>query len=165
MPPAERRGVRPTAPAVSRHVGHPVAPVGSLEEKAASPPREAREAALAAADERLGAQMKRAVAALLDKKAEKLLVLDLGGLTAMSDYFVLASATSDRQAQALAEAVEEAMKAEGRRPLSVEGFQKATWILLDYGDAVFHIFLSEARRFYGLERLWGDAPDSTAAFS
>jgi ribosome-associated protein len=131
---------------------------------AASPPP-ALETARAAADERLAAQVKRAVAALLDKKAGKLVVLNLGGLTAMSDYFVLASATSDRQAQALAEAVEEAMKAEGRRPLSVEGYNKATWILLDYGDAVFHIFHEEARRFYGLERLWGDAPDATARFS
>jgi len=131
---------------------------------AASPPP-ALETARAAADERLAAQVKRAVAALLDKKAGKLVVLNLGGLTAMSDYFVLASATSDRQAQALAEAVEEAMKAEGRRPLSVEGYHKATWILLDYGDAVFHIFHEEARRFYGLERLWGDAPDATARFS
>ena len=138
-------------------------PVGSLEEMVAAPPAPA--SAGAAVDERLVEQVKRAVAALLDKKAEKLVVLNLGGLTAMSDYFVLASATSNRQAQALAEAVEEAMKADGRRPLSVEGYHKATWILLDYGDAVFHIFHEEARRFYGLERLWGDAPDATARFS
>jgi len=144
---------------------NPVPRVGPLEEPASAPPPPGREAARAAADERLVAQVKRAVAALLDKKAEKLLVLNLGGLTAMSDYFVLASATSGRQAQALAEAVEEAMKAEGRRPLSVEGFQRSTWILLDYGDAVFHIFHDEARRFYGLERLWGDAPDATERFS
>ena len=117
------------------------------------------------ADDRLVAHVKRAVAALLDKKAEKLVVLNLGGLTTMSDYFVLASATSDRQAQALADAVEQAMKAEGRRPLSTEGYQRARWILLDYGDAIFHIFHEEARRFYGLERLWGDAPDATARFS
>lgn len=109
--------------------------------------------------------MKRAVSALLDKKAEKLVVLNLGGLTVLSDYFVLASATSDRQAQALADAVEQAMKAEGRRPLSTEGYQRASWILLDYGDAVFHIFHEEARRFYGLDRLWGDAPDATTRFS
>jgi len=118
----------------------------------------------AASDERLVELVKRAVLALLDKKAEKLVVLNIGGLTSMSDYFVLASATSDRQAQALADAVEEAMKAEGRRPLSTEGYQRASWILLDYGDAVFHIFHDEARRFYGLDRLWGDAPDATARF-
>jgi ribosome-associated protein len=117
------------------------------------------------ADARLTAQVKKGVAALLDKKAEKLVVLNLAGLTAMSDYFVLATATSDRQSQALADAVEAALKTEGRRPLSVEGYQSGTWILLDYGDVVFHIFHDVARRFYGLERLWGDAPDLTPHFS
>jgi len=115
-------------------------------------------------DARLTAQLKRGVAALLDKKAEKLVVLNLQGLTTMSDYFVLATAGSDRQAQALADAVEAALKAEGRRPLSIEGYRSAAWILLDYGDVVFHVFHDEARRFYGLERLWGDAPDATSAF-
>jgi ribosome-associated protein len=124
-----------------------------------------RETGNAAADERVATQVKRAVAALLDKKAEKLVVLNLSGLTAVSDYFVLASATSVRQAQALADAVDEAMKSEGRRPLSVEGYHSATWILLDFGDVVFHVFHDEARRFYGLERLWGDAPDATSRFS
>lgn len=124
-----------------------------------------RESMNAAADEKLRTQLKRAVSVLLDKKAEKLVILNLVGLTTVSDYFVLATAMSDRQAQAMADAVEEAMKAEGRRPTSVEGYQTATWILLDYGDVVFHLFHDEARRFYGLERLWGDAPDATARFS
>ena len=115
-------------------------------------------------DERLTEQLKKGVAALLDKKAEKLVVLNLQGLTTISDYFVLATAGSDRQAQALSDAVELALKAAGRRPLSIEGYSSATWILLDYGDVVFHVFHDEARRFYGLERLWGDAPDATAAF-
>jgi ribosome-associated protein len=128
-------------------------------------PAARREARNAAADERVVTQLKRAVTALLDKKAEKLVVLNLLGLTAVSDYFVLASAGSRRQAQALADAVDEAMKAEGRRPLSIEGYQSAIWILLDFGDVVFHVFHDEARRFYGLERLWGDAPDATSRFS
>jgi ribosome-associated protein len=115
-------------------------------------------------DERLTEQLKKGVAALLDKKAEKLVVLNLQGLTTISDYFVLATAGSDRQAQALSDAVEVALKAAGRRPLSIEGYSSAAWILLDYGDVVFHVFHDEARRFYGLERLWGDAPDATAAF-
>jgi len=115
-------------------------------------------------DERLTEQLKKGVAALLDKKAEKLVVLNLQGLTTISDYFVLATAGSDRQAQALSDAVEVALKAVGRRPLSIEGYSSAAWILLDYGDVVFHVFHDEARRFYGLERLWGDAPDATAAF-
>ena len=115
-------------------------------------------------DERLTEQLKKGVAALLDKKAEKLVVLNLQGLTTISDYFVLATAGSDRQAQALSDAVELALKAAGRRPLSIEGYSSAAWILLDYGDVVFHVFHDEARRFYGLERLWGDAPDATATF-
>jgi ribosome-associated protein len=163
-------------------VRHPVEPVGAIDDLIAatlrrvgkghgSPVEEAvervrqRESLNAAADERLRTQLKRAVSALLDKKAEKLVVLNLEGLTTMSDYFVLATAMSDRQAQALADAVETAMKAEGRRPMSVEGYNSAAWILLDYGDVVFHLFHDEARRFYGLERLWGDAPDATSHFS
>ena len=127
-------------------------------------PEKSRASADPAIDERLTDQLKRGVAALLDKKAEKLVVLNLQGLTTISDYVVLATAGSDRQAQALSDAVELALKAVGRRPLSIEGYSSAAWILLDYGDVVFHVFHDEARRFYGLERLWGDAPDATAAF-
>ena len=154
---------------------HPVPQVGPIDDlieatlqragmRADSPePEKARASADPALDERLTAQLNEDMA-LLDKKAEKLVVLNLQGLTTISDYFVLATAGSDRQAQALADAVEMALKAEGRRPLSIEGYQSAAWILLDYGDVVFHVFHHEARRFYGLERLWGDAPDATSAF-
>jgi ribosome-associated protein len=124
-----------------------------------------RELANAEVDERLLVQLKKAVAALLDRKAEKIVVLNLKELTSMSDYFVLATATNDRQGRALADGIEEAMKSEGRRALSIEGYQTAAWILLDYGDVVFHVFHDEARRFYGLERLWGDAPDATEIFA
>lgn len=117
------------------------------------------------ADARIQLQMQRAVQALLDKKAEKLVVLNLKELGAFAEYFVLASATNERQAQAMSDAVETAMKAEGRRPYSHEGYNKGAWILLDYGDVVFHLFHEEARRFYGLERLWGDAPEETQAFT
>jgi ribosome-associated protein len=119
----------------------------------------------AAADARVLTQLKRAVTALLDRKAEKLVVLNLQGLTSISDYFVFATATNERQAQALSDAVELGMKAEGRHSLSIEGYRTARWILLDYGDVIFHIFHEDARRFYGLERLWGDATDATSAFS
>jgi ribosome-associated protein len=134
---------------------------GDAPEKSKEKPRASIDPAI---DERLTEQLKKGVAALLDKKAEKLVVLNLQGLTTISDYFVLATAGSDRQAQALSDAVEMALKAAGRRPLSIEGYSSAAWILLDYGDVVFHVFHDEARRFYGLERLWGDAPDATAAF-
>ena len=117
------------------------------------------------ADARLQKQIRRAVQALLDKKAEKLVVLNLQELGAFAEYFVLASATNERQAQAMSDAVEMAMKAEGRRPFSHEGYNRGAWILLDYGEVVFHLFHEEARRFYGLERLWGDAPEETQAFT
>ncbi len=137
----------------------------TLEKAPPVPERPEHERRDAAADARVTQQLKASVAALLDRKAEKLVVLNLQGLTAMSDYFVVATATNERQAQALADAVEQAMKGEGRRPHSIEGYRSARWILLDYGDVIFHIFHEEARRFYGLERLWGDASDATAAFS
>ncbi len=116
-------------------------------------------------DEKLKQLVATGVSALLDRKAEKLVVLKLSELTSLADYFVLATATNDRQAQALSDGIELTLKATGRRPLSIEGFQQATWILLDYGDVVFHVFNEEARRFYSLERLWGDAPDETASFA
>ena len=158
----------------------PPPPVGAVDELIAGTLTKARgkrapEAAAAAekarlernaeADARIQHQMQRAVQALLDKKAEKLVVLNLKELGAFAEYFVLASATNERQAQAMSDAVEMAMKAEGRRPFSHEGYHKGAWILLDYGDVVFHLFHEEARRFYGLERLWGDAPEETQAFT
>jgi ribosome-associated protein len=161
-------------------VKHPVPQVGPIDDlieatlqragartgaRAGAPaPEKPRATVDPAIDERLMAHLKKGVAALLDKKAEKLVVLNLQGLTTISDYFVLATAGSNRQAQALADAIEMALKAEGRRPLAIEGYQSAVWILIDYGDVVFHVFHDEARRFYGLERLWGDAPDATSAF-
>jgi len=153
-------------------VKHPVPRLGDVDDliaatlaRAGAPPSPERPARPldAEVDARLMAHLKRGVAALLDKKAEKLVVLNLQGLTSMADYFVLATAGSGRQSQALADSVEAALKAEGRRPLSIEGYA-SPWILVDYGDVVFHIFHDEARRFYGLERLWGDAPDATASF-
>ncbi len=151
---------------------HPVPPLGAVDdlieatlERASALGKERPPRPLdAELDARLTAQLKAGVAALLDKKAEKLVVLNLQGLTTMSDYFVLATASSDRQAQALADAVVTALKVAGRRPLSLEGYPAQPWILVDYGDVVFHVFQEEARRFYGLERLWGDAPDATASF-
>jgi hypothetical protein len=71
------------------------------------------------------------------------------------------TANSDRQARAIADAIVERIGS----PLSVEGLQTATWILMDYGDVVFHVFQAEARRFYALERLWGDAQNETGRFA
>jgi ribosome-associated protein len=104
-----------------------------------------------------------AASAALDKKAAALDVLAVGSLTSIADYFVLCSAGTERQAQAIADNIVEKLREEMNvRPLLVEGSTPGRWILLDFGDFIFHVFTDDARRFYGLERLWGDAPNVTA---
>jgi len=110
------------------------------------------------------AAVRGAVAAALDKKAEELKVLEVGAVTTFTDYFLLCSGQNSKQVQAIADAVEETLRPGKRRPLHVEGYNSGNWVLLDYGDFVLHVFLHEKRRFYGLERLWSDAPDVTASF-
>jgi ribosome-associated protein len=105
-------------------------------------------------------KVREGLTAALDRKASAVLVFNLTELTTMADYFVLSTASSDRQARAIADAITESLGA----PLSVEGLSSARWILMDYGDVVFHVFQEEARKFYALERLWGDAENETGAF-
>jgi ribosome-associated protein len=85
-------------------------------------------------------------------------VLDLQGLSSIADFFLVCSARSAPQADTIAEAVRGALRAEGIRPRHNEGSAQSGWLLLDYGDVVVHVFLEETRKFYALERLWGDAP-------
>lgn len=107
-----------------------------------------------------------AVHAALEKKAFDLDVLSVGKLTSIADYFILASASNERQAAAIADSVVEQLKEKlGVRPLLIEGTTPGRWVLLDYGDFIVHIFIEDVRRFYGLERLWGDAPNVTAEFT
>ena len=107
-----------------------------------------------------------AVAAALDKKATDLDVLAVGALTSIADYFILASAGNERQSAAIADEIVDRLKKElGVRPLLVEGTTPGRWVLLDFGDFIVHIFTEDVRRFYGLERLWGDAPNVTADFT
>jgi ribosome-associated protein len=106
-------------------------------------------------------KVREGLTAALDRKASAVLVFNLTELTTMADYFVLTTANSDRQARAIADAIVERIGS----PLSVEGLQTATWILMDYGDVVFHVFQEQARRFYALERLWGDAQNETGRFA
>ncbi|HLF57061.1 MAG TPA: ribosome silencing factor [Thermoanaerobaculia bacterium] len=110
------------------------------------------------------AAVREAVAAILDTKGEDVRVSDLKTVADFTDWFVFASGFNERQVQAIADRVEERLKEHGTRPLHVEGFAPGQWVLLDYGDFIVHVFLDERRRFYGLERLWGDAPDRTAEF-
>lgn len=117
-------------------------------------------------DDSIETRVRLAVAAALDKKAYDLDVLSVGKLTSIADYFILTTAGNERQAQAIADNVLDKLKSEmGVRPLLVEGTTPGRWILLDFGDFIMHVFTDEARRFYGLERLWGDAPNVTADFA
>ncbi len=106
-------------------------------------------------------RVREGLSAALDKKASAVLVFNLTELTTMADYFVLSTANSDRQARAISDAISEVLGS----ALSVEGLETANWILMDYGDVVFHVFQEEARRFYALERLWGDAENETGRFA
>lgn len=95
---------------------------------------------------------------LQSRKAEDVVVIDLREIADFVDYFIICTGTSDVHVRALADAVVEGLKAEGERPWQVEGYDTRNWVLIDYVDVVVHIFQPEARTFYGLERLWGDAP-------
>ena len=90
-------------------------------------------------------------------KAEDILIQDVRKLTQITDFFVLATAASDRQLKAIGERVRRDLKAQGTTCLGIEG-EAGGWVLLDYVDAVVHVFSREAREFYALEMLWGDAP-------
>ncbi|PZR62098.1 MAG: ribosome silencing factor [Chloroflexi bacterium] len=92
-----------------------------------------------------------------DKKASDIVMLRTAELTTMADYFVICSGRTDRQVQALAGAIIGELRDEGLRPMGVEGKANARWILIDYGSVIVHVFGSEERDFYGLERLWSNA--------
>lgn len=92
------------------------------------------------------------------RKANEVQILDLRKITSITDYFVICSGDADVQVRAIAETIIEKLKQEDIRVWNVEGFETGRWILLDFVDVVVHVFLQEAREFYGLERLWGDAP-------
>lgn len=103
------------------------------------------------------AQVQAVVQAARDKKAEDLVVLDLRALQSFTDYFVICSGRNARQVQAIADAVEESLRTIQVKPAHVEGYERAEWVLLDYFDFIVHVFSSERREFYALERLWGSA--------
>jgi len=98
------------------------------------------------------------VDALVDRKAIDPVVLDLRGLCAATDYFVIVSGTSDAHVRGMAEHLVTALAPAGFEPHHVEGLAQGRWVLLDYVDFVVHVFHPELRDFYQLERLWGDAP-------
>lgn len=99
-----------------------------------------------------------AVAAIDDKKGLDIVAFDMSRLLVVTDVFVIASGTSRRHVQTLAEEAEAKLKEVDRRPIRREGVEDATWVLLDYGDLVIHVFDQPTRAYYDLERLWSDAP-------
>jgi ribosome-associated protein len=101
--------------------------------------------------------IKVAIAAAADKKAEQALLLDLRKSSAFTDFFLIVNGTNIRQVQAIADAIEEALRDIDVKPSLIEGYERGQWVLIDYFDFVVHIFLPSTREFYALERLWGDA--------
>lgn len=94
-----------------------------------------------------------------DKKAEGTIVLEVGPLLAITDYFVIASASNRRLVRTLVEAIDDALRERyGRSPLRVEGLSEQQWVLMDYGDIVVHVFSDEMRSYYEIERLYRDVP-------
>jgi ribosome-associated protein len=99
-------------------------------------------------------KIKKIVNLIEDKKGENIIVLDLKGLTWITDYFIITSGDSQIQTKAIAENIIENLK---ETPISVEGIDDGKWILIDYGEIIVHIFLNETREYYKLEKLWADA--------
>lgn len=108
--------------------------------------------------EELDENLQLAIKCAADKKAEKMVALDLRPVASFTEFFVICSAQNQRQVQAIADEISEQLKKQLKQsPVRVEGYSAAEWVLLDYGDFVFHIFDKDARDFYDLERLWRDA--------
>ncbi len=93
-----------------------------------------------------------------DKKAEDVLVLEVGDLTSIADFFIFASGESERQVRGLASFIEKEMATRYHKSPVIEGKEAANWMLLDYGDIIVHIFRSDIRQYYALEKMWADAP-------
>jgi ribosome-associated protein len=92
-----------------------------------------------------------------EKKADDLVILDLREVASFTEFFLICNGSNAKQVQAISYSIEDTLRKAGKRPMHIEGYTSAEWILLDYGDFLVHIFSATARRFYDLERLWRDA--------
>jgi ribosome-associated protein len=110
------------------------------------------------ADEQALALARRVVDLAADKKASDIVLLDIGGLTTVADYFVICSGQSERQLGAIADGIVEGLREAGTRPFGREGSANAHWLLIDLGAVIVHVMAPPERDFYQLERLWADAP-------
>jgi ribosome-associated protein len=130
-----------------------------LQEKSLHPPQAA---APASADKMqftdLDPEVRLAVECAADKKASDMVVLDLRQIASFAEFFIIASGANQRQVQAISDEIEEQLKKQlSTRPVRIEGYSTAEWVLMDYGDFIVHIFNEKSREFYDLERLWRDA--------
>ena len=106
----------------------------------------------------LDAELQLAIECIYEKKGEDVVALDLRPIASFTEFFVIASGTNQRQVQAIADEINEKLKKQfSKRPVRIEGYNAAEWVLLDYGDFIIHMFGREAREFYDLVRLWRDA--------
>lgn len=106
----------------------------------------------------IDSELQLALRSAAEKKAERIVALDLRNIVSFTDYFAIVSGANPRQVQAIADEISEQLKKQlGRSPIRIEGYAAAEWILLDFGDFIFHIFDRQARDFFDLERLWRDA--------
>ena len=103
--------------------------------------------------------LKKVYQALNDKKAEEITLLEIGQISPIADYFVIASGSNVNQLNAMKDAVDEVMYTNGLHARQIEGNSKSTWILMDYGDMIVHLFSKEDRLFYNLERIWKDSKE------
>jgi ribosome-associated protein len=97
------------------------------------------------------------VQAILGRKAESVVILDVRDLTSIADFFIICSGRSNRQVSAIADHIKTFLKGHNIRPLSIEGYKEGLWVLMDYGHIIIHVFYEETRSFYDLEGLWVDA--------
>jgi ribosome-associated protein len=124
----------------------------------ASPTRAKRTPGTPPTDEAALALARRVVELAADKKASDIVLLEIGALTTVADYFVICSGASERQLGAIVDGIAEGLRGEGIRPIGREGGSGAHWLLIDYGSVVVHVMAPPEREYYQLERLWADAP-------
>lgn len=106
----------------------------------------------------LPTEIETSVKVSLEKNGEDLIVLDLRGIASFTDFFIIMHGNSSRQNTTITESIERELRKANIKPLSVEGRERAEWILLDFGSFIVHVFSPKAREYYSLEKLWGDAP-------
>src|SRR2546428_435509 len=148
-------GLRPEAPCARGAVrGLPAARVGHRVHPGEAAVSDRRGVTRLTAERKV----RRAARAALDKRATDLIVLDVQGLSSVTDYFLVCNGKSTTHMETITDAIRDELKREGVRPLHAEGVPASGWFLLDYGDVLVHVFLEETRAYYALERLWGDAP-------